>query len=135
MKNLPLDHIGVAVRNIEEATRKYQELLGAEILHDEIVASQKVKVRFLKHDNTKTELLEATDEGSSVARFIANRGEGLHHIAFAVEDINKELSRMKNAGYQVLQEEPILGAMDKLVFFIHPKSVGGILVEICQPRS
>ncbi len=135
MKNLPLDHIGVAVRNIEEATRKYQELLGAEILHDEIVPSQKVKVRFLKHNNTKTELLEATEESSAVAKFLEKRGEGLHHIAFAVENIHQELSRMKNAGYQVLQEEPVPGAMDKLVFFIHPKSVGGILVEICQPRS
>lgn len=135
MKNLPLDHIGVAVRNIEEATRKYQELLGAEILHDEIVPSQKVKVRFLKHNNTKTELLEATEENSAVAKFLEKRGEGLHHIAFAVENIHQELSRMKNAGYQVLQEEPVPGAMDKLVFFIHPKSVGGILVEICQPRS
>lgn len=135
MKNLPLDHIGVAVRNIDEATRKYQELLGAEILHDEIVPSQKVKVRFLKHNNTKTELLEATEESSAIAKFLEKRGEGLHHIAFAVENIHEEFSRMKNAGYQVLQEEPIPGAMDKLVFFIHPKSVGGILVEICQPRS
>lgn len=135
MKNLPLDHIGVAVRNIEEATRKYQELLGAEILHDEFVPTQKVRVRFLKHNNTKTELLEATEESSAVAKFLEKRGEGLHHIAFAVENIHQELSRMKNAGYQVLQEEPVPGAMDKLVFFIHPKSVGGILVEICQPRS
>lgn len=135
MKNLPLDHIGVAVRNIEEATRKYQELLGAEILHDEFVPTQKVRVRFLKHNNTKTELLEATEESSAVAKFLEKRGEGLHHIAFAVENIHQELSRMKNAGYQVLQEEPVRGAMDKLVFFIHPKSVGGILVEICQPRS
>ena len=135
MKNLPLDHIGVAVRNIEVATRKYQELLGAEILHDEIVPSQKVKVRFLKHNNTKTELLEATEESSPVARFIANRGEGLHHIAFAVENIYEEITRMKDAGYQILQQEPIPGAMDKLVFFIHPKSVGGVLVEICQPKS
>lgn len=135
MKNLPLDHIGVAVRNIEEATRKYQELLGAEILHDEFVPTQKVRVRFLKHNNTKTELLEATEESSAVAKFLEKRGEGLHHIAFAVENIHQELSRMKNAGYQVLQEEPVPGAMDKLVFFIHPKSVGGILVEICQARS
>ncbi len=129
---LPLDHIGVAVKDIEQATVRYQQMAGLGILHDEVVESQKVKVRFLDGDHYKIELLEAIDSSSPVARFIKKRGEGIHHIAFSVDDIHEEMKRLRKK-YLILQEKPIRGANNKLIFFIHPKSMGGTLVEICQP--
>ena len=134
--NLPLDHIGIAVKSINEATVNYERLLGAEIIHDEEVGSQKVKVRFLAlEDSPKIELLEASDSSSPIAKFIEKRGEGIHHIAFKVDDINQAYQRLKSEGFRLLQDTPIPGAANKLIFFIHPKSVGGTLVEICQSRK
>ncbi len=131
---LPLDHIGIAVNDIREATQRFVDLTKASILLDEFVPSQKVNVRFLELPNSKIELLEATSSDSPIAKFIAKRGEGIHHIAFRVSDIQAEMLRLRTH-YQVLQEKPIIGAGNKLVFFIHPKSMGGTLVEICQPRQ
>ncbi len=132
--NLPLDHIGIAVISIVEATAKYQQLMHAEILHDEEVPSQGVKVRFLSTGSeTKIELLEALGPESPVAKFVDKRGEGLHHIAFRVHNIYEEFERLTEEGFQILQKEPVRGAYNKLIFFIHPKSMGGTLVEICQP--
>ena len=135
MEKLPLDHIGVAVKNLETATIRYVNLLGAEIIHEEVVESQGVKVRFLSHNNTLTELLQPLNDGSTLAKFLAKRGEGLHHVAYAVSDIYLEMERMRKAGYELLQDQPFMGAREKLVFFIHPRSMGGVLVEICQPKQ
>ncbi len=132
VKDFPLDHIGVAVSNLEIATNRYRRLYDVTILADEEVASQKVNVRFLKMGNTKIELLVPSSELSPVFRFLAKRGEGIHHLAFRVKDINAEMKRLNDEGFHVLQKKPIRGAMNKWVFFVHPKSMGGTLVEICQ---
>ena len=130
-----MDHIGIAVKDIERSTEKYVQLLQATVIHDEQVPSQGVSVRFLHvGGETKIELLQALDESSPVRKFIDKRGEGLHHIAFKTDDIYFEFERLKAAGLQLLQAEPVIGANNKLIFFIHPKSMGGTLVEICQPR-
>ena len=133
VKDFPLDHIGVAVREIEAATAQYQRLAPVRILAEDEVASQMVKVRFIDIGHTKIELLEATSEKSPIARYIEKRGEGIHHIAFRVTDIHAQYARLKAEGFTMLQEKPILGALNKLIFFIHPRSIGGTLVEICQP--
>ncbi len=135
LPHLPFDHVGIAVRSISNATGNYEKLLGAKVVYDEEVSSQKVRVRFLKYGNApKIELLEATDPSSPIAKFIAKRGEGIHHIAFHADDIYREYDRLTKEGFELLQKEPIPGAANKLIFFIHPKSMGGTLVEICQPR-
>ncbi len=131
---LILDHIGVAVSDLDNATVKYQQLLGAEVIHEETVTSQRVSVRFLQHNQQKIELLHATHPDSPIARFIDKRGEGIHHIAYRVEDIHAEMERLRSEGFRLLQEQPILGAYNKLICFIHPKSMGGTLIEICQPQ-
>ncbi len=133
LKDFPLDHIGMAVKDLDEATVRYQRLGPVTILGSEKVPSQKVDVRFIKIGETKIELLQAIDPESPVSRFIDKRGEGIHHIAFGVKDIFLQIERLRNEGFQILQDEPIRGAMGKWVFFIHPKSMGGTLVEICQP--
>ena len=135
MKSLEIDHIGIAVINLDESTARYQQLSGAIIIHEEEVAHQKVKVRFLQTGNQKLELLEATSTESPIARFIEKHNEGVHHIAFKVENIWDEMDRLKKEGFQLLQEAPIPGAFNKWVCFIHPKSVHGMLVEICQPMK
>lgn len=133
MEQRPLDHVGVAVRDLELATDRYHQLLGTTVIHEEEVTSQKVRVRFLKHQDQKIELLQATAPDSPIARFLERRGEGIHHLAFRVDDIQAEMQRLRQQGFEILQEEPIRGAFNKLIFFIHPRSMGGTLVEICQP--
>ncbi|NND34807.1 MAG: methylmalonyl-CoA epimerase [Saprospiraceae bacterium] len=135
VKDFPLDHIGVAVLDLDQATARYSRLHPVEILGDEEVPSQEVRVRFLQLDEMKIELLEATSTDSPVARFISKRGEGLHHIAFRVKDIYQQMERLKSEGFELIQKSPIQGAFKKLIFFIHPKSMGGTLVEICQPTE
>jgi methylmalonyl-CoA/ethylmalonyl-CoA epimerase len=135
LKSLEIDHIGIAVKSIEESTIKYQQLLGAKVVHDEVVDHQQVNVRFLQTGAKKFELLEATSPESPITRFIEKRNEGLHHIAFKVSDIRHEMDRLKKEGFQLLQDKPIKGAWNKWVCFIHPKSIHGVLVEICQPMD
>ena len=132
---LELDHIGIAVRDIDETTETYQRLLSAEVVHDEIVASQKVRVRFLQYAGQKIELLQSTEVDGPVGKFIRDRGPGIHHVAFKTDDIYEEMERLREKGFQILQEEPVRGAFNKLIFFVHPKSMGGTLVEVCQPIS
>ena len=132
---LILDHIGIAVKDLDEATKTYQRLLSAEVVHDEVVASQKVRIRFLQYAGQKIELLQTTDVDGPVGKFIRDRGQGIHHIAFKTDDIFEEMVRLREKGYQILQEKPIQGAYDKLIFFVHPKSMGGTWVEVCQPIS
>ena len=131
--DMPLDHVGIAVRDLDHSTALYQKLLGTVAIHDEVVESQFVKVRFLQLGEHLIELLQPLSENSSVSRFLKKRGEGLHHLAFRTNDILTEMDRLREIGMHLLQEEPLYGANHKLIFFIHPRSMDGVLVEVCQP--
>ncbi|EAP87746.1 MULTISPECIES: methylmalonyl-CoA epimerase [Croceibacter] len=127
-----IEHIGIAVSNLEEANKTYETLLGVAPYKAEDVESEGVTTSFFKVGDSKIELLGATHEDSAIAKFIAKRGEGIHHIAYAVEDIEKEMKRLKNEGFKLLNETPKKGADNKLIAFLHPKSSNGVLVELCQ---
>jgi methylmalonyl-CoA/ethylmalonyl-CoA epimerase len=127
-----VEHIGIAVKNCQDANELFEKLLGAAPYKSEIVESEAVNTSFFHVGNTKIELLEATAEHSAIAKFIAKKGEGIHHIAFEVEDIVSEMERLKGQGFQLLNEAPKRGADNKLVCFVHPKSANGVLVELCQ---
>jgi len=127
-----IEHLGIAVKNLEEANKVYEKLLGVPAYKMEVVESEGVSTSFFQVGESKIELLEATNEMSAIAKFIEKRGEGIHHIAFDVEDIVAEMERLKEEGFIVLNEEPKRGADNKLVAFLHPKSSNGVLVELCQ---
>ena len=127
-----IEHIGIAVSNLESASIIYEKLFGAPAYKQEEVASEGVKTAFFRNGPNKIELLEATNPESSIAKFIAKKGEGIHHIAFEVEDIQFEISRLKKEGFVVLNEVPQKGADNKWVAFLHPKSTNGVLIELCQ---
>jgi methylmalonyl-CoA/ethylmalonyl-CoA epimerase len=126
-----IDHIGVAVKSIEEALMFYKAL-GVKPYHFEEVESQKVKTAFIKVGNTNIELLEATSETSPIAKFIEKKGEGIHHICYEVEDVAEELEKLKKEGIQLIDNEPKPGAHGKIVAFVHPKSTKGVLTELAQ---
>ena len=132
---MKVEHIGIAVKDLESGNELYARLLGEEHYKIEEVASEHVKTSFFQAGSTKIELLEATDPQSAIARFIEKRGEGIHHIAFEVKDIEAEMERLRRAGFQLLNEKPKEGADNKLVCFVHPKSANGVLVELCQERK
>lgn len=127
-----IEHIGIAVRNLTEANKIYEALLGTPPYKSEKVESEGVETSFFNCGESKIELLEATNDDSPIAKFIEKRGEGIHHIAFAVDDIYKEMERLRKEGFIVLNETPKKGADNKLVAFLHPKSANGVLVELCQ---
>jgi len=127
-----IEHIGIAVNNIEDASIIYEKLFGEPAYKQEEVASEGVKTAFFRSGPNKIELLEATNPESPIAKFIAKKGEGIHHIAFDVEDIVLEIVRLKNEGFIILNEIPKKGADNKLVVFLHPKSTNGVLIELCQ---
>lgn len=127
-----IEHIGIAVRSLKEAGPLYEILLGCKSYKTEEVASEHVITEFFKVGENKIELLEASSAESAIAGFIEKRGEGIHHIAFAVENIVDEMARLKAEGFQLLNELPKKGADNKLVCFIHPKSAHGVLIELCQ---
>lgn len=127
-----IEHIGIAVSNLEEANKTYETLLGVAPYKAEAVESEGVTTSFFQVGDSKIELLGATNENSPIAKFIAKRGEGIHHIAYAVEDINKEMKRLEKEGFKLLNERPKKGADNKLIAFLHPKSSHGVLVELCQ---
>ena len=128
-----LDHIGIAVRNLDEAKSMYEKILQKTAYHEETIVSQGVRVAFFKTgEDSKIELLEGLTAESPIAKYIERKGEGIHHVAYLVEDIKAEIERMKVEGFQPLQEEPKMGAGNKLVFFFHPKSTVGVLTELCQ---
>ncbi|WP_318641536.1 methylmalonyl-CoA epimerase [Flavobacterium ardleyense] len=127
-----IEHIGIAVKNLEESNDLFTKLFGAAPYKMEKVASEGVNTSFFMNGPNKIELLEATNEDSPIAKFIANKGEGIHHIAFDVEDIVSEIERLKGEGFIVLNEVPKKGADNKLVAFLHPKSTNGVLIELCQ---
>ena len=130
-----IEHIGIAVGNFNAACNLYEKLLNTKVYKVEDVASENVKTAFLQNGPNKIELLEALSDDSPIAKFIAKKGEGVHHIAFEVEDIVAEMERLKGEGFVLLNDEPKRGADNKLVCFVHPKSAGGVLVELCQEIS
>jgi methylmalonyl-CoA/ethylmalonyl-CoA epimerase len=127
-----IEHIGIAVKNIESAGKMYEKLLNTSVYKIEMVESEGVKTAFLNAGPNKIELLEAISDDSQINKFIEKRGEGIHHIAFDVEDIVAEMERLKGEGFILLNETPKEGADNKLVCFVHPKSAGGVLIELCQ---
>lgn len=127
-----VEHIGIAVRNLKNAVSVYERLLGCTSYKKETVDSENVVTEFFKVGDTKIELLEATSETSAITSFIEKRGEGIHHIAFEVDDIVAEMERLKNEGFILLNEIPKKGADNKLVCFVHPRSAHGVLIELCQ---
>jgi methylmalonyl-CoA/ethylmalonyl-CoA epimerase len=127
-----IEHIGIAVSNLEESSIIYEKLFGVPSYKQEEVASEGVKTAFFISGPNKIELLEATNPESPIAKFIAKKGEGIHHIAFDVEDIEAEIARLKKEGFVILNEIPKKGADNKLVAFLHPKSTNGVLIELCQ---
>lgn len=127
-----IEHIGIAVKNLEEANSIYEALLGVAPYKTEKVESEGVATSFFKCGESKIELLEALHENSPIAKFLEKRGEGVHHIAFAVDDIKAEMNRLQKNGFVLLNEEPKKGADNKMVAFLHPKSSHGVLVELCQ---
>ncbi len=127
-----IEHIGIAVKNIEEANDTYRALLDVEPYKSEKVESEGVITSFFQVGDSKIELLAATREDSPVAKFIEKRGEGIHHIAFDVEDIVTEIERLEEKGFILINKIPKMGADNKLVAFLHPKSSNGVLVELCQ---
>lgn len=129
---MKIEHIGIAVKDLENSNKLFARLLGQSHYKIETVASEGVITSFFRTGDSKVELLEATDPDSPIARFIQKRGEGIHHIAFEVEDIEAEMERLRKEGFQLLNENPKRGADNKLVCFLHPKSANGVLVELCQ---
>ena len=127
-----IEHIGIAVKDLDKANALYESLLGTASYKTEYVESEGVKTSFFKVGESKIELLEATKPESAIAKFIDKRGEGMHHIAFAVADIKAEIKRLEKEGFIVLNKEPKRGADNKLVAFLHPKSTAGVLIELCQ---
>jgi methylmalonyl-CoA/ethylmalonyl-CoA epimerase len=129
---LKIEHIGIAVKDIENSNALFAKLFGEPHYKTEAVESEGVKTSFFKVGPNKIELLEATNENSAIAKFIEKKGEGIHHIAFDVADIQADINRLKNEGFVVLNETPKKGADNKLVVFLHPKGTNGVLVELCQ---
>lgn len=130
-----LEHIGIAVKNLESAVSLFEKLLNSPCYKTELVEIEKVNTAFFKQGETKIELLESTDPDGVIARFIDRKGEGLHHIAFAVTDIEGEMERLKGEGFILLNDKPKQGADNKWVCFLHPKHTNGVLVELCMDRK
>ncbi len=129
-----VEHIGIAVRSLAEANARYEQLLGQKAYKTETVESEGVTTAFYQTGETKIELLEATRADSPITKFIESRGEGIHHIAYAVDNIVAEMDRLRQEGFRLLNETPKAGADNKLVCFLHPKDAGGVLIELCQER-
>lgn len=127
-----IEHLGIAVKNLDASNALFEKLLGVPHYKIEEVGTEGVRTSFFKSGPNKIELLEATNENSPIAKFLERKGEGIHHVAFAVEDIVAEIARLKKEGFTVLNEEPKKGADNKLVAFLHPKTTNGVLVELCQ---
>jgi len=127
-----IEHIGIAVKDIETSNQLFKKLFGEGHYKTEEVESEGVITSFFKVGNNKIELLEATNNNSPIAKFINKKGEGIHHIAFDVTDIRSEIKRLKNEGFIVLDNEPRQGADNKQVVFLHPKSTNGVLIELCE---
>lgn len=127
-----IEHIGIAVNNLETSNLLFEKIFGAPPYKTEIVESEGVSTSFFMNGPNKIELLEATNPESPIAKFLEKKGEGIHHIAFDVDDIVSEITRLKAEGFTVLNETPKKGADNKLVAFLHPKTTNGVLIELCQ---
>lgn len=127
-----IEHLGIAVNNIEEATKTYEALLNSPPYKTEIVEREGVKTVFFECGESKVELLGATQEDSPVGKYLSKQKEGIHHIAFFVDDLKSEMKRLQKEGFQLLSEEPKAGADGKSIVFLHPKSSHGVLVELCE---
>ncbi|WP_234110659.1 MULTISPECIES: methylmalonyl-CoA epimerase [Chryseobacterium] len=132
---MKIEHLGIAVKSLQDSDNLFQKLLSKQNYKHESVEREGVTTSFYNVGESKIELLEATNPESPIAKFIEKRGEGIHHIAFGVEDIYEEISRLKALGFIFISEEPKDGADDKLVVFLHPKSTNGVLVELCQEKA
>jgi len=130
-----VDHIGVAVSNLEEALKIYTDVLGLKLHGTEVVEEQKVRVAFMPVGDTEIELLESTDPEGPIAKFIEKRGEGIQHIAFRVDDIEEALEQMRQQGVRLIDEKPRYGAGGARIAFLHPKATGGVLVELCERKE
>ena len=130
-----IEHIGIAVRDLEQSIPVYERLLNTKCYKREVVASEGVKTAFFRSGNNKIELLQATSEGSAIRSFIEKRGEGIHHIAYSVKNIQSEMKRLKEEGFRLLSPTPKKGADNKLICFVHPKDASGVLTELCQEIS
>ena len=129
---LKVEHIGIAVKNLSESISLFEKLLNTTCYKTEEVGSEQVKTAFFRQGETKIELLASTDEAGVIAKYIDKKGEGMHHIAFEVQDIHAEMSRLTQQGFTLLNEMPKKGADNKLVCFLHPKGTNGVLIELCQ---
>jgi methylmalonyl-CoA/ethylmalonyl-CoA epimerase len=127
-----IEHIGIAVKNLKDANELYEKLLNVTSYKEEYVESEQVMTLFFKTGLNKIELLESRNPESAIAKFIEKRGEGIHHIAFEVDDIMEEMNRLKSLGFHILNDKPKKGADNKWVCFVHPKSTHGVLIELCQ---
>lgn len=132
MKPTAIDHIGIAVASIEESLKFWEQSLGIKCTEIEEVAEQKVKTAFLPLGDTEVELLEATDPESPVAKFIEKKGEGIHHLAIRVANLEEALAKMKALGLKLIDEKPRYGAGGARIAFVHPKTAGGVLLELCE---
>ncbi|HPW40675.1 MAG TPA: methylmalonyl-CoA epimerase [Bacillota bacterium] len=129
-----IDHIGIAVSNLDEAVKLYRDVLGLELHGTEVVPEQKVRVAFLPVGDTEVELLESTSAEGPIAKFIEAKGQGIQHIAFRVDDIEAALEEMKAKGMRLIDEKPRYGAGGAKIAFLHPKSTGGVLIELCERK-
>ncbi len=132
---LKIEHIGIAVKELKNSIPLFEQLLNTPCYKTEEVASEGVNTAFFATGESKIELLEATKDGSPIQKFIDKKGEGIHHIAFEVENIEAEMKRLQALGFELLNEQPKNGADNKLVCFLHPKSANGVLVELCQEKK
>ncbi|MBC6367360.1 methylmalonyl-CoA epimerase [Algoriphagus sp. AK58] len=130
-----IEHLGIAVKDLEKSNELFQKLLGKEHFKTEIVEGEGVETSFFQVGETKIELLQATRPDSPIAKYLEKKSEGIHHIAFDVEDIHSEVARLKVEGFEILNEIPKEGADNKLVVFLHPRSTNGVLVELCQEKK
>ncbi len=129
------EHIGIAVKNLAVSVSLFEKLLNSQCYKQELVESEQVNTAFLKTGETKIELLESIEADGIIARFIEKKGEGVHHIAFEVDDIDAEMDRLKKEGFVLLNEQPKAGADNKMVCFLHPRHTNGVLIELCMERK
>jgi methylmalonyl-CoA/ethylmalonyl-CoA epimerase len=130
-----INHIGIAVKDIESSIELYKKIFRVEHMHRERIVEQKVELASFKVGETLIELTSPLDENSPVAKFIEKKGEGIHHIAFGTDDVEGELGRLQGEGIKLINETPQPGAHDMMIAFLHPKSTGGVLMELCQPKK
>lgn len=132
---LKVEHIGIAVSKLDVSIPLFEKLLNTPCYKTEVVDSERVITAFFKKGETKIELLESTDPEGTIAKYIGKKGEGIHHIAFEVEDIEAEMKRLQEEGFVLLDEQPKHGADNKLICFLHPKNTNGVLIELCMERK